>query len=145
MAGDAPTRAVQKVLLVDDDDDVRTLGLLSLRRIGGWEAVAVADGATALTLAASEAPDVILLDVQMPGLDGPATLEALRREAATAAIPVVFLTAQADEADLSRYRQLGAQGVIRKPFAPLELPDALRRALADDDGGCEPQIDERGA
>ena len=53
MAGDAPTRAVQKVLLVDDDDDVRTLGLLSLRRIGGWEAVAVADGATALTLAAS--------------------------------------------------------------------------------------------
>ena len=88
---------------------------------------------------------MILLDVQMPGLDGPATLEALRREAATAAIPVVFLTAQADEADLSRYRQLGAQGVIRKPFAPLELPDALRRALADDDGGCEPQIDERGA
>ncbi|MEZ4382071.1 MAG: response regulator [Nannocystaceae bacterium] len=135
MDGNAAAHAVHKVLLVDDDDDVRALGLLSLRRIGGWEALAAADGATALELAAREGPDVILLDVQMPGLDGPATLAALQRDAATAAIPVVFLTAQAEAADVQRYRRLGARGVIRKPFAPLELPAALRRALAEDDAG----------
>ncbi len=117
-----------KVLLVDDDDDVRVLGQLSLRR-RGWEVVVAADGPEALEVARRELPDALLLDVQMPGWDGPETLAALRQEPACAAIPVVFLTAQADADDVLRYRQLGAMGVIGKPFAPLQLPELLLQAL----------------
>ncbi len=117
-----------KVLLVDDDDDLRMLGQLSLRR-RGWEVVVAADGPEALEAARRELPDAILLDVQMPGWDGPETLAALRQEPACAAIPVVFLTAQAEAEDARHYRQLGGSGVIGKPFAPLQLPDLLLQAL----------------
>ncbi len=118
-----------KVLIVDDDREVRTLGLLSLRRAPGWLALAAANGPEALELARSESPEAILLDVQMPGMDGPQTLAALQKQASTCTIPVVFLTAQADDKDIARYRQLGARGVIRKPFAPLRLPELLLAAL----------------
>ncbi|HGG57173.1 MAG TPA: response regulator [Nannocystis exedens] len=118
-----------KVLIVDDDREVRTLGLLSLRRAPGWMALAAADGPSALEIAERECPQVILLDVQMPGMDGLKTLAALQKKASTSAIPVVFLTAQADDRDIARYRQLGARGVIRKPFPPLDLPDLLLAAL----------------
>lgn len=117
-----------KVLLVDDDDDLRMLGQLSLRR-RQWDVWVVADGREALEVALRELPDAILLDVQMPGWSGPETLAALREEPTTAAIPVVFLTAQAESKDVHRYRQLGAQGVIRKPFSPLQLPELLLQAL----------------
>lgn len=119
-----------KVLIVDDDREVRTLGLLSLRRAPGWQALAAADGLSALKLARSESPEAILLDMQMPGMDGLETLAALQKQASTSTIPVVFLTAQADDKDIARYRQLGARGVIRKPFAPLSLPDLLLAALS---------------
>jgi len=117
------------VLLVDDDADLRTLGVLSLGRVAGWKVRAVADGASALAAALEEMPDAILLDVQMPGWDGPETLAALRREPRSAGIPVVFLTAQASSEDIARYRHLGACGVIEKPFPPLALPDLLIAAL----------------
>ena len=118
-----------KVLIVDDDREVRTLGLLSLRRAPGWMALAAADGPSALEIAERECPQVILLDVQMPGMDGLKTLAALQKKASTSAIPVVFLTAQADDRDIAGYRQLGARGVIRKPFPPLDLPDLVLAAL----------------
>jgi len=118
-----------RVLLVDDDDDVRMLGQLSLRR-RKWQVWAVADGREALDVAIRERPDAILLDVQMPGWGGVETLAALREESTTAAIPVVFLTAQAELEDVLRYRQLGARGVICKPFQPLELPELLLQALS---------------
>ncbi len=118
-----------KVLIVDDDREVRTLGLLSLRRAPGWSALAAADGPSAIELAGRESPQAILLDVQMPGMDGLQTLAALQKQASTSTIPVVFLTAQADDDDIARYRQLGARGVIRKPFPPLQLPELLLAAL----------------
>jgi CheY-like chemotaxis protein len=118
-----------KVLIVDDEPDIRRIARLSLVRLGGMEVVEAANGDEALSAAGIERPDAILLDVMMPGRDGPSTLAALRADAATAAIPVVFLTAKAMVAEVERLRSLGAIGVLTKPFDPMTLAADLRSAL----------------
>ncbi|MDP2307537.1 MAG: response regulator [Pseudomonadota bacterium] len=120
---------IRKVLLVDDDTDIRTIGQICLSGVGGWETVLAANGEEALRLAASERPDVVLLDVMMPGMDGPSVLARLRADPLTAAIPVVFLTANMHRADLGHYLALGARGAIPKPFDPMRLPNEVRRIL----------------
>lgn len=119
-----------KVLLIDDEDDIRRIAKLSLTRVGGLDVVDAADGATGVALAGAESPDVILLDVMMPGQDGPATLAALRANPATAGIPVVFLTAKAMPEELQRLLKLGVRGVLNKPFDPMTLPGQLKLILA---------------
>lgn len=119
-----------KILLIDDDDDVRRIAQLSLSRLGRMEVVDAASGAAGLLRAAAERPDAILLDVMMPDMDGPATLAALRANPPTAAIPVLFLTAKAMPSELERLLQLGALGVLTKPFDPLTLAAQVREALA---------------
>jgi CheY-like chemotaxis protein len=122
---------IRKIMIVDDDEDIRLVTELAARRIGGWEVVSAASGEEALELSRGEPPDVILLDAMMPGLGGPATLEKLREEPVTALIPVIFLTARVQQDDLQRYRALGARGVIRKPFDAATLPDEIRRLVAE--------------
>jgi CheY-like chemotaxis protein len=119
-----------KVLLIDDEDDIRRIAKLSLTRVGGLEVIDAADGATGAARAVAESPDVILLDVMMPGQDGPATLAALRADPATAGIPVVFLTAKAMPEELQRLLRLGVRGVLNKPFDPMTLPTQLKLLLA---------------
>ncbi len=119
-----------KVLLVDDEDDIRRIAHLSLERLGGMQVIEAVDADSALARAASEQPDVILLDVMMPGRDGPALLATLQSDPATRAIPVVFLTARTAEADVERLKALGARGVLPKPFDPLTLAQQLRQILA---------------
>jgi CheY-like chemotaxis protein len=109
-----------RLLLVDDDDDIRAIARISLERIGGWEVVAAASADEAEAAAREAAPDVVLLDVMMPDVDGPATLERLRPLIGGATI--VFLTAKTQASDLDRLRALGAAGVIAKPFDPMALP-----------------------
>ena len=116
---------VNKVLLVDDDADIRRIGQLSLQAVGKWNVVLAASGAEALLAAEREAPDLILLDVMMPEMDGPTTLQRLRETKATAMIPVLFLTAKVQRNEVERFLQLGAQGVIRKPFDPMLLPKEI--------------------
>lgn len=118
-----------KILIVDDDDDVRQIARLSLTRLGGMEVIEAAGGAEALHLAAEARPDAILLDVMMPSMDGPTTLKALRSNATTAAIPIVFLTAKAMKADIDRLTALGAAAVLTKPFDPVALSSQIKRAL----------------
>ena len=120
---------VTKVMIVDDDEDIRMVCELAVRRIGGWEVVMAASGAEALALARSEQPDVILLDVMMPGIDGPTTLERLRNQPETESIPVIFLTAKAQKQEVDRYMTLGATGVIGKPFQVMTLADEIRRIV----------------
>jgi CheY-like chemotaxis protein len=120
---------IGKVLLVDDEPDIRVIGEMSLRDVGGWEVVLAASGGEAVELAARELPDVIVLDVMMPGMDGPATLAALRSRAETREIPVIFMTAKALEEELLRLRSLGAIGVLNKPFDPLTLPEQMQRLI----------------
>jgi two-component system, OmpR family, response regulator len=119
-----------KVLLVDDDDDIRTIGELALVEVGGMEVVLASSGPQALELAAREQPHVVLLDVMMPGMDGLTTFRRLRDDPATAAIPVVFVTAKVQRHEVQRYLDLGGLGVIGKPFDPMSLPDELRAILA---------------
>lgn len=118
-----------KVLIIDDEDDIRLVVRLSLTRIGGMTVVEARSGADGVALARREAPDAILLDVMMPVMDGPATLAALRADPVTAAIPVVFLTAKALPRELTYLKDLGSLGVLTKPFDPSTLSRDLLALL----------------
>jgi CheY-like chemotaxis protein len=118
-----------KVLIVDDEEDIRKIARLSLERVGGMKVVEASTGADGVRLAGAEKPDAILLDVMMPALDGPGTLQSLRANAETADIPVVFLTAKAMPSEVERLKALGARGVLTKPFDPMTLPARFREVL----------------
>jgi len=118
-----------KVLLVDDEADIRRIAALSLSGVGGMEVAQAGGGSEGIRMAREDRPDVILLDMMMPGLDGPATFQALRSDPETSAIPVVFLTAKAMSAEVDHLRALGASGVLIKPFDPMALPRLLRELL----------------
>jgi len=119
-----------KVLIIDDEPDVRSVARLSLGRVGGMQVIELPGGAAAVETAVRENPDVVLLDLMMPEMDGVATLEALRADATTRSIPVVFVTAKAMPDEILRLKDLGALDVIVKPFDPMALPGELRRILA---------------
>jgi len=118
-----------KVLIVDDEPDIRRIAKLGLSRVGKMDVVEATNGTEALARAKEDHPDAVLLDVMMPGLDGPSTLALLREDPATSAIPVVFLTAKAIAAEVDRLKSLGAAGVLTKPFDPMTLARELRAVL----------------
>jgi CheY-like chemotaxis protein len=114
------------VLYVDDEPDIREIASLALSGVGGLRVTLCSSGPEALTQIPLARPDMVLLDVMMPLMDGPAVLAKLREDPATSAIPVVFLTAKAQAAEMQSYLRLGALGVIAKPFDPLALADQLK-------------------
>jgi CheY-like chemotaxis protein len=117
-------------LLVDDDEAIRRIAAISLERIAGWSVIAAASGQAGLEAAQDDGPfDAVLLDVMMPGLDGPATLRRLREGVLRPEVPVVFLTAKVGDQEEARLRALGAAGVIAKPFDPIALPEELQRIV----------------
>jgi CheY-like chemotaxis protein len=120
-----------KILIIDDEADIRRIAHLALGRVGDMEVLEATSGAEGLRKAEDNHPDAILLDVMMPGLDGPSTLAALRSNPATANIPVIFLTAKAMVSELARLRALGAAGVLTKPFDPMTLAGQVRAALKE--------------
>ena len=115
-----------KVLIIDDDADIRAIARLSLRRVGGMDVIEAASGAEGVRKAQEEKPDVILLDMMMPAMDGLETLSALRSQPATAMTPVIFLTAKAVGDEVERMTTLGAAGVLIKPFDPRTLSEDVR-------------------
>jgi CheY-like chemotaxis protein len=121
--------SVLRVLHVDDEPDIREVVLISLGLDPDVVTRSCSSGLEALSAAEDWSPDVILLDVMMPGMDGPATLARLRANARTARIPVVFMTARAQSRELDMFRSLGAAGVIAKPFDPMTLAASLRAVL----------------
>ena len=118
-----------KILIIDDDADIRFIAGMSLRRVGGMDVIEAASGSEGVRLARDEHPDVILLDMMMPTLDGSETLAALRAQPATALTPVIFLTAKTVASELARMQALGAAGVLIKPFDPRTLSDDVRALL----------------
>jgi two-component system OmpR family response regulator len=120
-----------KLLVVDDDPDIRRIALLSLERIGGFQVTLASGGDEALAHAARELPDLVLLDVSMPGKDGPATLLALRAMPGAERIPVIFFTATSSDVEVARLRALGALGVVPKPFDVADLPKRIRVLAAE--------------
>ena len=121
--------AIRTILLVDDDPDIRHIGVLCLTRLGGWEVFEASSGQECLERAASLQPDLVLLDVMMPGLDGPSTLAELRKRPITASIPVIFMTARVQDHEVAAYMDDGAIGVVAKPFDPIQLPAQIREII----------------
>jgi two-component system OmpR family response regulator len=119
-----------KILYVDDEDDIREIAVMSLELDPEIAVKACNSGSGALTVASEWLPDLILLDVMMPDMDGPETLERLRLDPKTASIPVVFATARSQPEDLERFMSLGAAGVISKPFDPMTLAEQARELFA---------------
>jgi CheY-like chemotaxis protein len=119
----------RRLLLVDDEDDIRAVAQLSLESVGGWQVVTATSGTEAIAAATSEGFDAILLDVMMPELDGPTTLERLRE--AGVATPVVFLTAKVQPGDRRALEATGAAGILAKPFDPMQLSADLDRVLEE--------------
>ncbi len=119
----------KRVLVIDDEDDTREVAKISLEMVGGWEVLTACSGVEGLVLAESQQPDAILLDVMMPGMDGPTTFEKLRSQEATRDIPVIMLTAKVQASDKSSFREMGVSGVIAKPFDPMILPKEISVVL----------------
>ena len=130
-AVDTGGRPFFRVLVAEDDPDIRAVVALSLGRVGGMEVTCCTDGLAALQKVLAVGPDLILLDVMMPELDGLETLARLRADPRTAMIPVVFMTARVQPRDLETYHAQGALAVIAKPFDPMTLAQQLRRLHAD--------------
>ena len=118
-----------KILIIDDESDIREVAAMSLEAVCGWSVVQACSGKEGLELAQEQAPDAILLDVMMPDLDGPSTLQLLRANSATAQIPVIFLTAKVQSADRKRFSDLGVAAVLSKPFDPMVLGEQIAEAL----------------
>ena len=119
---------LQRIMLVEDDPDIRTVAGMALELVGGYTLRAVGSGAQALEAVAEFNPQLVLLDVMMPDMDGPGVLNELRARPATSGIPVIFLTAKAHPEEIEKLRALGAIEVIGKPFDPMTLPAAVEKA-----------------
>ena len=118
-----------KILIIDDEDDIREVAALSLESVAGWDVVTANSGAQGVARAIEHQPDAILLDVMMPGMDGPSTFRELRKNPVTAKIPVLLLTAKVQSSDQRRFADLGVESVLFKPFDPMTLADQIAGVL----------------
>src|SRR5262245_39044512 len=118
-----------KILLIDDEEPIRLLCRVNLEA-AGMQVLEAADGEAGLELARNEVPDLILLDVMMPGVDGWLVAESLLDDGRTRTIPVVFLTARAELGDRARALESGGLDYVTKPFNPLHLAPLVREAAA---------------
>ena len=119
----------KRILIVDDEADVREITKLGLEMGTDWTVLTASSGEDALAIAASEIPDVILLDMMMPDMDGRATLQRLKAGALTQSIPVIFVTAKAWQSNLEDFKDLDVAGVVAKPFRPLKLAAEIAKIL----------------
>ena len=114
------------ILCVDDEPDVLFLARRSLEKVGGFTVTPASGGMSALEVLGAARPDLILLDVMMPEIDGPATLKLIRANPDYDGIPVIFITARVRSSEVEEYLALGACGVLAKPFDPMSLPNEVR-------------------
>ena len=117
---------LKRILHVEDDRSIQAVAKLALETLGGFEVLSCLSGQEALDQVQGFNPDFILLDVMMPGMDGPATLSKLRELVDIEQIPVAFMTAKVQPQEIEQYRQLGAREVIVKPFDPMTLAAQVR-------------------
>lgn len=117
------------VLIVDDEADVRAITQMGLEMSAGWRVITASSGQEALTIAATQQPDVILLDVMMPEMDGYATLERLKTSPETRQIPVILVTAKVQASDQESFASLDVLAVFTKPFRPLKLAEEITTLL----------------
>ncbi len=125
-----PDRPLNKVCYVEDDEDIQRIVRLSLERLGKMTVETVSDPMVALDRIKAFAPDLVMLDWMMPGMDGPTLFRKMKQTPEFSALPVVFITAKASHTELEELARMGAAGTISKPFAPTELPEQLRAIWA---------------
>jgi CheY-like chemotaxis protein len=119
----------RRVLIVDDDELILEVAQMSLETVGGWQVTTASSGQEGLDRALSERPDAILMDVMMPGMDGPTTALALSENPLTADIPIILLTAMASAKGQQDLSTLPVVGVLGKPFDPMRLPATMASML----------------
>jgi CheY-like chemotaxis protein len=120
------TKSLEKILYVEDEGDIQDVARLSLEDVGGFILNVCDSGEAALKVAQEFEPDLLLLDVMMPGMDGPATLSALRKVPGIEHTPAIFMTAKVMKSEIERYKEMGALDVISKPFDPMTLSEQIR-------------------
>lgn len=113
--------ALNKILYVEDDPDIQEVAKMALEMVGGYTLCVCSSGPEAIAAAQDFQPDIILLDVMMPDMDGPTTLNELRKLPGLVDTPAVFMTAKVMPADIAHYKSMGAADVIAKPFDPMVL------------------------
>ena len=126
-------KALSRILMVEDEPDIQAVAQIALETVGGLQVEMCSSGKEALDRVLACAPDLILMDVMMPGLDGPSTLQTLRANPETAGFPVIFMTAKVQSHEIARFIDLGAIGVIAKPFDPMTLASTIRSLWEKED------------
>ncbi|MBL4720377.1 MAG: response regulator [Alphaproteobacteria bacterium] len=116
---------LEKILYAEDDPDIQTIGVLALENLGGFTVKTCDSGVEVLSAAIEFQPDLVILDIMMPGMDGIEALRSLRDNDAFQDIPVIFMTAKVMKEEQQRYEELGALGVIAKPFDPVTLGERV--------------------
>jgi CheY-like chemotaxis protein len=119
----------KRILIIDDEADIREATQMCLEITGEWEVVLASSGPEGLLKAVEEKPDAILLDIMMPGMDGLTTMQRLRENSETSAIPIILLTAKAQSSEQRQLSQLDIAAIITKPYDPYSLSDQLVQAL----------------
>jgi len=125
--GKMADRAPLRILHVDDEPDIREVAKLAFEQVGGFTVESCESGVQAIEKAPLFNADMILLDVMMPGMSGPETLKALRDLPETAGTPIVFMTAKVQASEIRALRELGATGVIEKPFDPMTVSECIKQ------------------
>lgn len=130
---------MRRVLIIDDDDDIREVAGLSLESVAGWTIRGASNGAEGIACAREFRPDAILMDVMMPGMDGPTTFRRMQQIVELADIPVLLLTAKVHGVDQRRFAGLGVAAVLVKPFDPLRLAEQISDTLGWENCMEQPQ------
>jgi CheY-like chemotaxis protein len=120
---------MKRVLIIDDEEDIREVAALALEATAGWTIFTAGSGAEGIAMATKEQPDAILMDVMMPGVDGPTTFRTMQQDPLLANIPVLLLTAKVQGVDQRRFASLGVAAVLVKPFDPMTLASQISEAL----------------
>ena len=118
-----------KILYAEDEEDIQIIAKIALEELGGFEVKYCNNGKEVLDNIEAYQPDLLLLDVMMPGMDGPATLQKIRENPAYTKIPAIFMTAKIQPNEIVQYREMGVVDVIAKPFDPMKLAESVRLGL----------------
>jgi len=118
-----------KILLVDDNADLRKLVSKTLTHLAKWQVTTAGSGLEALDLLKTDSPDLILMDVSMPQMDGIATIAEIKKEESWCRIPIILMTARVQQHEMNEYRSLAIAGVISKPFDPMQLPAQIKKLV----------------
>lgn len=125
---------LNKILYVEDEPDIQAVAKIALEAVGGFELMVCSGGEEAIAAASEFSPDLLLLDVMMPGMDGPTTLSELRKLTGLENVPTIFMTAKVQPQEIEHFKSLGAIEVIAKPFDPMTLADTVRKVWSENQG-----------